>query len=330
MNSKRILYALNGTGSGHITRARELIPYFEKEFKVDILISGCNHIIDTKLDIKYRFKGFTFVINDNGKVSYLKSFFYNNIIRFIIDLFQFNIKKYDLVISDFEPISAWSSKLRGVKCIQLSHQASFLSNKIPRPKQNDKLAEFFMNWYSPCKQYIGFHFKEYDENIFGPLLRDKIINAKPKVESYYVVYLWNYNINYILEVLSKLDKNQFKIFDFNTKEKKKINNCEILPTGDDIFFNAILNCRGVICGAGFELPAEVLYLKKRLYVIPIGNQYEQACNAEALIRMGINSYVKLDYNHLSNWLKNDSTPTQNLDISNPTHIIKSINEFMRK
>ena len=327
---KKILYALNGTGSGHITRARELIPYLKKEYEVDILISGCNYIINTKLDIKYRFKGFTFVINDNGKVSYLKSFFYNNIIRFVIDLFRFNIKKYDLVISDFEPVSAWSSKLRGAKCIQLSHQASFLSNKPPRPEKNDKLAEFFMNWYSPCEEYIGFHFKEYGKNILGPLLRSKIINAEPKVDDYYVVYLWNYNINYILEVVSKLDKYHFKIFDFNTKEKQNINNCEILPTGDDTFFNAILNCKGVICGAGFELPAEVLYLKKRLYVIPIGNQYEQACNAEALIRIGIDSYEKLDYNHLKSWLGNNSNSAQDLDISNPKHIIKSINEFMRK
>ena len=327
---KKILYALNGTGSGHITRARELIPYLKKEYEVDILISGCNYIINTKLDIKYRFKGFTFVINDNGKVSYLKSFFYNNIIRFVIDLFRFNIKKYDLVISDFEPVSAWSSKLRGVKCIQLSHQASFLSEKTPRPEKKDKLAEFFMNWYSPCEEYIGFHFKEYGKNILGPLLRSKIINAEPKVDDYYVVYLWNYNINYILEVVSKLDEYHFKIFDFNTKEKQNINNCEILPTGDDTFFNAILNCKGVICGAGFELPAEVLYLKKRLYVIPIGNQYEQACNAEALIRIGIDSYEKLDYNHLKSWLGNNSNSAQDLDISNPKHIIKSINEFMRK
>ena len=112
-SSKKILYALNGTGSGHITRAREIIPYLRKKYEVDILISGRNYIIDTQLDIKYRFKGFTFVINKNGKVSYLKSFFANNLLQFIIDVFRVNIKKYDLIISDFEPISAWSSKLKG-------------------------------------------------------------------------------------------------------------------------------------------------------------------------------------------------------------------------
>ena len=92
MSSKKILYALNGTGSGHITRAREIIPYLREKHKVDILISGSNYILDTKLDIKYDFRGFTFSINKNGKVSYLKSLFINNLIRFFIDLFRINIK----------------------------------------------------------------------------------------------------------------------------------------------------------------------------------------------------------------------------------------------
>ena len=330
MSSKRILYALNGTGSGHITRARELIPYLEKEYEVDILISGCNHIIDTKLDIKYSFKGFTFFINKKGKVSYLKSFFKNNIFRFIIDLFRINIQKYDLVISDFEPISAWSSKFKKKPCIQISHQASFFSSRVPRSKKKDRLAEFFMNWYSPCDNYIGFHFKEYDKNIYGPLLRKKIIQAKPSLGNYYVVYLWNYNIKYILTVLQSLKDYQFKIFNFSTKEKINIDNCEIFPTGDDTFFNAILNCRGVICGAGFELPAEVLYLNKKLYVIPIGNQYEQKCNAEALIGMGVDSYEILNQEHLLDWLEKESFLKSNLNISNPKDIVASVDNYIEQ
>ena len=45
MLKKKILYGLNGTGSGHITRAREILPYLEKKYDVDILISGSNNII---------------------------------------------------------------------------------------------------------------------------------------------------------------------------------------------------------------------------------------------------------------------------------------------
>ena len=114
-----------------------------------------------------------------------------------MDVFRINIKKYDLIISDFEPISAWSSKLKGKPSLQLSHQASLFSKQSPRPIEIDRLAEFFIKWYSPCDRYIGFHFKEYDKNIYVPLLRDKIVSSKPQRNNYYVVYLWNYNSYYI-------------------------------------------------------------------------------------------------------------------------------------
>ena len=324
MSSKKILYALNGTGSGHITRARQLIPYLRKKYDVDILISGKNNIIDSNLNIKYNFKGFTFIINKNGRVSYLKSLFGNNLFRFIIDLFRLNINQYDLIISDFEPISAWASKIKGKPSLQLSHQSSLFSKKSPRPKNIDRLAEFFIKWYSPCDRYIGFHFKNYDSNIYGPLLRDKIINAIPKINDYYVVYLWNYSSEYIVSVLSQLQDYKFKVFDSQVNKKYTIENCEIIPTGDDVFFNAILNCKGVICGAGFELPAEVLYLKKKLYVIPIGNQYEQKCNAQALIEMGVDSNEILNKDYLLSWLKKNHLVSCNLNICNADEIIEAI------
>jgi UDP:flavonoid glycosyltransferase YjiC (YdhE family) len=44
---------------------------------------------------------------------------------------------------------------------------------------------------------------------------------------------------------------------------------------------------GVLCGAGFETPAEALFLNKKLMVIPMKNQFEQQCNAAALKQMGV-------------------------------------------
>ena len=321
---KRILYGLNGTGSGHITRARELLPYLENIYNVDVLISGCNHIIDSKLDIKYKFEGFTFVINKNGKVSYLRSFFGNNLFRFVLDVYKLNINDYDLIISDFEPITAWSGRLRNKKTLQLSHQASLFSIKSPRPKKIDYLAEFFIKWYSPCNDYIGFHFKEYDENINRPLLRKKILDSNPIKGDYYVVYLWNYSKAFMQDIFSYFENYNFKIFISNINKISKIGNCEFLPTGDKVFFDAILNCKGVICGAGFELPAEIIYLKKELYVIPIGNQYEQKCNAEALIEMGVDSSSSLNRKDLNKWFKNKKRKNIELDVSNPNDIIKKI------
>ena len=48
-----------------------------------------------------------------------------------------------------------------------------------------------------------------------------------------------------------------------------------------------------MCGAGFETPAEALYLKKKVMAIPMKGQYEQQCNAAALKTMGVPVIKKL-------------------------------------
>ena len=61
----------------------------------------------------------------------------------------------------------------------------------------------------------------------------------------------------------------------------------IKPIGDSNFERAMAWSSGVICGAGFETPAEAMYLKKKLLVVPMKGQYEQACNAESLKELGV-------------------------------------------
>lgn len=80
-----------------------------------------------------------------------------------------------------------------------------------------------------------------------------------------------------------------------------------------------------MCNAGFELPAEALYLKKKLLVIPIKKQIEQEYNAIALKKMGVLTLKRLDQNLISIWSK--SNVSLNLEYStNLELIIKEIIE----
>jgi len=58
----KILYAIQGTGNGHISRARDIIPILSQKGQVDILISGIQSDVDLPYDIKYRFKGLSFIL----------------------------------------------------------------------------------------------------------------------------------------------------------------------------------------------------------------------------------------------------------------------------
>jgi hypothetical protein len=56
----------------------------------------------------------------------------------------------------------------------------------------------------------------------------------------------------------------------------------------------MIQSAGVITGAGFETPAEALYLGKKLFCLPIRGQYEQGCNAAALQRFGVPIHNRMD------------------------------------
>jgi hypothetical protein len=78
----------------------------------------------------------------------------------------------------------------------------------------------------------------------------------------------------------------------------------------------MLSCTGILCGAGFETPAEALFLKKKLLVIPMKGQYEQQCNAAALAESGvpvIKSLKKKYIAKIKNWTEN----TQFIPVSYP-------------
>jgi predicted glycosyltransferase len=65
---------------------------------------------------------------------------------------------------------------------------------------------------------------------------------------------------------------------------------------------------GVLCGAGFETPAEALFMQKKLMVIPMKGQYEQQCNAAALKDIGVPVIKSLKIKHadkIRTWLQSD-------------------------
>ena len=65
-------------------------------------------------------------------------------------------------------------------------------------------------------------------------------------------------------------------------------------------------CTGMLCGAGFETPAEALFLNKKVMVIPMKNQYEQHCNATALEQMNVcvlKSLKKKFLPEIAKWIK---------------------------
>jgi uncharacterized protein (TIGR00661 family) len=327
----KILYAFNGTGYGHSSRAMSILPIL-KHYDVDILISGEMSPIDIGHQIKYRFKGFTFVYN-KGKIDYWKTFKQLNLIQFVKDIVSLNVTQYDLVISDFEPISAYAAKFRGVKSLSLSHHAAFLSKSTPRPDKIDKAAEWMLKNYAPCKHNIGFHFKQYDDFILSPHIRSVIRDSKESVtdKNFILVYLSAYNPYDLVKVLNKYSDYQFIIISSEIKSiVRPTSNTTIKPADPIGFMDLLINCSGVITGGGFETVAEALYLNKRVLTIPIKGQYEQECNSTAASGIHNGYKGKLAPVYLRWFLERTKLPDANFNfkISTDEEVLQAIENVL--
>ncbi len=305
----KILYAIQGTGNGHLSRAKEIIPALMNRAQVDIVVSGTQSEISIPYPIKYYFKGISFAFGKNGGINYYKTFNRNNIYRIIKEIRKCKVSDYDLVINDFEPISAWACYFKGVNCVSLSHQSALLSNKVPKPTKGRKRGRFILKNYAPTLEKYGFHFKSYDKHIFSAVIRRDIRKQNIKEKKYYTVYLPSYSDEKIIKVLSKISSIKWKVFSKQCTKAYQRKNVFIKPIKKNSFERSMAWSKGIICGAGFETPAEALFLKKKLLVIPMKGQYEQAYNAESLKQLGVKVINKLHEKHLitiEEWIQSDT------------------------
>lgn len=280
----KILYGIQTTGNGHITRSLRMISELEKiGHQIDIVTSGPKtNLIKRK---HTHFKGFTFYYYKSGKVNYFKTLLNINLFQFIKDIKSLNLNEYEIIITDYEPITSWASLYQEKCFISLSNQSSFYSKKIPRPSVKDYLSEFFMRKLCPVQCPIGIHYKNYDDFIFGPVIREDLTNSDLKEDDFNLIYLPQISPEIIYENLKNIN-DKFVIY---SDKKSNIKSDKIIfkQINYNDFKHDLLNCKSIITAAGFQTTSEALFLKKKLMVVPIGGQWEQKCNAEALKNLGI-------------------------------------------
>jgi len=285
----RILYAIQGTGNGHLSRALDIVPLLQQRAsRVDVLVSGPPADITLPFPVRYRCHGMGFIFGKKGGVNFVKTFWQMNSKAFLREVRLLPVESYDLVISDFEPVSAWACRRHERPCIALSHQSAVLSEFAPRPKNDDLVGRAVLRHYAPATQHYGFHFEAYEPHIYTPVIRQQVRALAPQNEGHYTVYLPAFDEETLVSRLRYLSRSvRWEVFSKHSRQESEHGNVLVRPVSGSAFLDSLARSAGVLCGAGFETPAEALYLGKKLLVIPMKNQYEQACNAAALAAMGV-------------------------------------------
>ena len=329
----KILYAVQCTGNGHIIRANELIKILKERAEVDIFTSGSESSLKLKHDVKYQYKGLSFAFGKRGGIDFLKTLKLINPISFIQEIYNCPVDKYDLIINDFEPVSAWACFFKVKNCKALSHQFSLLSHKVPKGSKVNLIQSFILKYYSPVQKGYGFHFEKYDKNIFPPIIKSNLRNKEIKNGSHITIYLPSYSDENLFALFSKIYKQYWHVFSPHTKHRYRRGNISFFPTGYDEFEESLLSCSGVICNSGFETPSEALFLGKKLLVIPMKYQFEQHMNAFALDKMGVKVLKELNENSINEirkWIKKANAVRMNYPDENKKIIDTILIDYIRE
>jgi uncharacterized protein (TIGR00661 family) len=289
----KIFYAVQATGNGHISRAMEILPYLKQYGEVDVFLSGSNSSLPMEAAVKYRSRGLCFFYNRSGSIGYGKTLRQLAPLRIFREARDLPVHRYDLVINDFEFITSLACRLQRVPSIHFGHHASFRSDKTPRPQQKELFGEWILANFGRASQYLGLHFESYDDFILPPVIRKAVRRAEPLDKGHITVYLPSYSDGEIEKHFSRLGA-RFEVFSQSLQQPLRKGNIRFLPVNRESFIKSLVDCRAIVCGAGFETPAEALYLGKKLMVIPVKGQYEQKCNAAALQGIGVTAINSLE------------------------------------
>lgn len=307
----RILYGIQGTGNGHINRARIMAKAFlDKGVSVDYFFSGRGNTPFFEMQIfgDYQIqKGLTFT-TESGRINISQTLKNSALLSMKRQVCALDLRPYDLVISDFEPICAWAARKQKVKSIGLNNQLA-LCYSVPKARHS-WISNLFLNYFAPVDIPLACHWHHFGFPILPPIV--DVIPSDVELSHQIVVYLPFEQPQSIIDLLAPFSDYQFIIYHRILIDKDAPAHLLWQSLNFDSFKRDLARCGGVISNAGFELASEALALGKKLLIKPLHGQFEQLSNAAALELLGAAEIMmQLDCEKLRRWLKVPSTEAIN-------------------
>lgn len=292
----RILYGVNGEGSGHSTRSKEVITHLLRsghEVHVASFDRGMQNLSrDFQVTEIYGLR-FAYV---NNQVKYGKTVTKNLLTapqarKSASHLMQLADEWHiDLVVTDFEPLSCFAGHRKRLPVISIDNQHLLTNATVTYPKEYRKDAaacKLVTRCMTPrANAYIVISIFEAPVTkkntfIFPPILRREVLEARPSSGEEVVVYVTSPSAE--LANLLRGVREQFVCYGFGREGQD--GNLTFKKPSMDGFLSDLVNCKAVIANAGFSLVSEALHLGKPYLAIPVKHQFEQVLNAYYVDKM---------------------------------------------
>lgn len=302
----KILFGVQGTGNGHISRARAMAPALrEQGLDVDFLFSGrpADRYFDMEIFGNYELRtGLSFVVK-NGRIDYLQTIRQAKLLSFWREVNALDLSPYDLVLTDFEPVAAWAAKRAGKLSIGISRQYAF---HYDIPKVRSTIGDVIFSRYAPATIKLGCHWHHFGQPLLPPIVEKSHFPATPDAQMI-LVYLPFENLQALISKLQQMPAYRFEVYHPEALSNQTHNNVHIFKPGRLQFQQAMARCSGIIGNAGFELASEALQTGAPLLVKPLHGQVEQLSNVMNLKLLGLaESMDEVDVGAIRNWLEKRS------------------------
>jgi len=296
-----ILYGVNGEGSGHSSRAREVITHLQAKGHRVHVASFDRGLRNLKDDFEVTEIGGLRLAYVHNRVRYGKT-----VLRNLLGVPQATRSiralgrkaeawNLDIVVTDFEPISCHLGHKLGLPVIAIDNQHLLTDTEITYPREYrreaaaTKLVTRLMTPRADAYLVISFFLPKVKKKrtfLFSPISREEVLRTVPSDGDFVLVYVTS-AVAELADLLKKVNQ-RFVCYGFN--QEGTTGNVEFRKPGLDTFLSDLSRCRAVIANAGFSLISEALYLGKPYLAWPVKRQFEQVFNAYYINRMGYGAY----------------------------------------
>ena len=312
----RILYGVQGTGHGHLIRSASMVRQLrELGHDVHCLISGRDPKTFWGVDHFAPYtalRGFTGTVRKGG-VKLFESIGRLRIRRFFRDVAAFDASGFDLVVTDYEPVSGWIARRNKLPSIGLGHLYSF-RGRLPLPgvtRPAQLLVGRFAGIYTPVRRAIGLHWHHFGGPNLPPTVGPEVRSADSVDDKKVLVYLPGEDEAATVALFQQCAGHQF-VFYRPVEEPRQVGNVLLRPYDRQDFLADLAESGGVIANAGFTLPSEALHLGRRLLVKPIRSHPEQFLNGRALRLLRLGTVAdQLSHSVLERWLGSEPPVAMN-------------------
>lgn len=301
----RILYGVAGEGFGHSSRS-ELLGQRLVDAGHEVLFAASrksyNYLRPT-FDQQVRNVHGLFFHYQNGRVKPIQTFLrnlthYPGGFRVNRRLFSKDVREFkpDVVISDFEPFSAWWAWRNRVPCVSIDHEHFLTCCCLEKEGGywKERWIANIVTWgyHTFADAYLIPNFfkaplKNKSAQLTPPVVRKTVLRFEPREGDHIVMYSTDSGAKQrerIFNVVRRYGQYRFYIYGFNEDIQQE--NCTFKKTSTDGFLNDLATCRGVIATAGFSLLSECLHFRKPMLLMPVQDQYEQIVNACYIEKLG--------------------------------------------